>query len=99
MSTLFDEKIVKELLAEQTEEIQRHQKMLLEEFASRLTIVAEVQTDHTHKLEAILEMVAMNTEQIELIKGMLKRKVDLDEYEKLEKRVGLLESKLRLSGL
>ncbi len=88
----------------------RQSKLILEEFDRRLSIVAEGHTDivrtldnhtkilsdHSRKLNAIIEMVAMNTEQIEFIKSMLKRKVDLDEYEKLEKRVSLLEKKLRL---
>lgn len=93
-------------LAEQTEEIQRHQKMLLEEFDSRLKIVAEVQVEHTKKfevifgkLDAIMEMTALNTENIEMIKGMLKRKVDFEEYEKLEKRVLVLEKKVRMTGI
>lgn len=89
---------LQKLLQEQTNELQRHQKMLLEAFESRLQIIAEVQTDHTKKLDALMEMVALDTEQIDLIKGMLKRRVDIDEYEKLEKRVGLLEKKLYLSG-
>ncbi len=102
----MEEKKLHALLKEQTDEIQRHQKMLLEVFDHRLGIVAEVQTEHskkffevTKKLDAVIEMVAFNSEQIEMIKNMLKRKVDLDEYEKLEKRVGLLEKKLHTAGI
>lgn len=95
----MDKKEFEKLLKSQTEEIKRHQKMLLEEFDSRLKVVAEVQVDHTEKLDAIFEMVAFNTEQLEFIKGMLKRKVDFEEYEKLEKRVSVLEKKLRTSGV
>ena len=86
-------------IAAQTKEMQRHQQMLLEEFDSRLKVVAEVQIDHTKKFDALFEMVALNTEQLEMIKGMLKRKVDFEEYEKLEKRVSTLEKKLRISGM
>lgn len=85
-------------LAEQTEELERHQKMLSEEFQSHLKVVAEVQVEQTKKLDAIIEMTALNTENIETMKGMLKRKVDFEEYEKLEKRVLVLEKKLRMSG-
>lgn len=102
----MDDKGLKKLLKEQTDEIKRHQKMLLEEFNSRLKVVAEVQVgdtkkliDHTKKLDALMEMVALNTEQLDLIKSMLKRKVDLEEYEKLEKRVSFLEKKLRITGI
>lgn len=94
------------MLNVQTDEIKRHQKMLLEEFQSRLKVVAEVQVDHTEKfkeiskkLDAIMEMTALNTENIETIKGMLKRKVDFEEFEKLEKRVSLLEKKLRMTNI
>lgn len=113
----MEKKDVKELLAlqtkeidrklnSQTKELERHQKMLLEEFDSRLTIVAEIQVehsrtlhDHTQKIDALMEMVSMNTDQLEFIKSMLKRKVDADEYEKLERRVSFLEKKVRLSSI
>jgi heptaprenylglyceryl phosphate synthase len=102
----LDEKTFKKMLNVQTDEIKRHQKMLLEEFQSRLKVVAEVQVDHTEKfkeiskkLDAIMEMTALNTENIETIKGMLKRKVDFEEFEKLEKRVSLLEKKLRMTNI
>jgi len=82
----MEEEEFKKLLAEQTEEINRHSAILLEEFQSQLKIVAEVQVEqgkkldnHTNKLDSILEMVANNTENIEMIKSMLKRKVDVEE--------------------
>jgi hypothetical protein len=132
----MEQKDFKKLLNDQTEEIKRHGKMLLEEFQSQLKVVAEVQVeqgkklddhtrklddhtlklddhtrklddhtlklddhtlkldDHTLKLDALLEMVANNSENIELIKNMLKRKVDIDEFEALTKRVMVLEKKL-----
>lgn len=97
----MEEKEFKKLLAGQTEEINRHSSMLLEEFQSQLKIVAEVQIEqgkkldnHTHKLDSILEMVANNTENIEMIKSMLKRKVDVEEFEALTRRVIALEKKL-----
>ena len=90
----MEEKDFKKLLTEQTEEIKRHGKMLLEEFQGQLKVIAEVQIGHSHKLNALLEMVANNTENIELIKSMLKRKVDIEEFEALTKRVMVLEKKL-----
>lgn len=86
-------------LDEQSEETKRHQQMLLEEYQGRLKPVIEVLSDHTTKLEALFEMVAMNTETLDIIKGMLKRKVDAEEFERLEKRVLVLENKLRASGV
>jgi len=65
----MEEKEFKKLLTEQTEEIKRRSKMLFEEFQSQLKVIAEVQNDHSHKLNALLEMAANNTESIELIKA------------------------------
>ncbi|MBM3708309.1 MAG: hypothetical protein FJW69_08260 [Actinobacteria bacterium] len=97
----MEDKEFKKLLAEQTEEINRYSSMLLEEFQNRLKIVAEVQIEqgkkldgHTRKLDSILEMAAINTENIEMIKSMLKRKVDVEEFESLTRRVIVLEKKL-----
>jgi len=97
----MEEKDFKKLLKEQTEEINRHSTMLLEEFQNQLKVVAEVQVEqdkkldnHTSKLDSILEMVANNTENIEMIKGMLKRKVDVEEFEALTRRVIVLEKKI-----
>ncbi len=54
------------------------------------------------QLVAIRDMVVKNTEDIEVIKmnvdsikQMLRRKVDLEEFEKLEKRVLNLEQKVK----
>lgn len=54
----MEEKDFRKLLTEQTEEIKRHREMLLEEFQSQLKVIAEVQIGHSHKLDALLEMVA-----------------------------------------
>ena len=83
----MEEKDFKKLLTGQTEEIKRQGKMLLEEFQSQLKVIAEVQIDHSRKLDALLEMVANNKETIELIKSMLKRKVDIEEFEALTKEL------------
>ena len=65
----MEEKDFKKLLTEQTEEIKRHSKMLLEEFQSQLKVIAEVQIDHSHKLDALLEMVANNTKILNYLKA------------------------------
>jgi heptaprenylglyceryl phosphate synthase len=97
-----DKKEFQKLLKGQKEEIIRHQKMILEEFQSRIRPIAEVQIENSKKFEAIfkkldalMEMTALNTENIEFIKNMLKRKVDIEEHEALERRVSMLEKKLR----
>ena len=60
----MEEKDFKKLLTDQTEEIKRQGKMLLEEFQSQLKVIAEVQIDHSRKLDALLEMVANNTQKL-----------------------------------
>ncbi len=97
----MEKKDFKKLLTDQTEEIKRHEKILLKEFQSQLKIVAEVQIEqgkkldkNSRKLDALLEMIANSTENIELIKSMLKRKIDIEEFEALTKRVMILEKKL-----
>jgi len=57
----MEEKDFKRLLSQQTEEIKRHENVLLEEFQSQLKVVAEVQVEHSRKLDALLEMAANNT--------------------------------------
>jgi hypothetical protein len=90
----MEEKDFRKLLTEQTEEIKRQEKMLFKEFQGQLKIVAEVQIEHSCKLDALIEMIANNTENIEIIKSMMKRKVDIEEFEALIKRVMILEKKL-----
>jgi hypothetical protein len=76
---------------------------LVEGLRSDFRVVAEVVTSHNDKLDAVMEMVAQNTEDIAImktdlsfIKQNLKRKVDIDEFEVLEKRVLFLENKLKI---
>ena len=65
----MEEKDYKKLIQEQTDEINRHSSMLLEEFQYQLKVVSEVQLEHSRKLDALIEMVAKNTENIEVIKA------------------------------
>lgn len=101
LSKEIDKKFVKqskELRQELHRDYQNQGKFLLEEFNKNLRIVAEVQTDHTKQLKSIIEMVGQNTESIDVMKNMLKRKVDVEEFEFLERRVGIIEKKLRFNS-
>ena len=67
-----------------------------------MNLVAESLSGIQNQLVAIREMVAKNTEDIEmmkldlqLIKHDLKRKVGYDEFAILERRVAMLETKTR----
>lgn len=91
---------MKTILEEQRQEYQRYLGVVAEDFKSNLKLIAESTTGLQKQLRDLRDMVAKNTEDlevikmdIELIKGGLKRKVDLEEFEVLEKRVGLLEKK------
>ncbi len=91
---------IKSLFREQTKEIERHIDVLKEDFDDKIKLLAESFSGIEDQLVAIREMVAKNTEDIEIIKmdiqfikQELKHKVDRDEFEALEKRVALLESK------
>lgn len=68
----------------------------------RFKIVQETLSSHTAILNSHTAMIAGNTENIEIIKNdvefiknSLKKKVDIDEFAFLEKRVVLLEKKLQ----
>lgn len=84
------------------EEIKRHQQVLLEEFQSRIGVVAEGVLANNEKSDTIIEQVVKLSEDMTIvkqdlsfIKNELKRKVDYEEFSVLEQRVAKLESKVR----
>ncbi|OGE80689.1 MAG: hypothetical protein A2826_01130 [Candidatus Doudnabacteria bacterium RIFCSPHIGHO2_01_FULL_43_23] len=96
----MDDNNLKIILAEQRQEYQRYLGVVVEDFNTNVKFIAESTSDLQKQLTILREMVVKNTEDlgvikmdIGLIKGGLKRKVDLEEFEVLEKRVGLLEKK------
>ena len=92
----------------QEDKFQRHVGVLVERFESQTKLIAESISGLQQQLIAIKEMVAKNTEDIqemkvhmeimrsdiEIIKQNLRRKVDLEDFETLEKRVMFLEKKI-----
>jgi len=104
---------IKTLLKEHSEGIKRHNKeleedfkrhisVLKEDFDNKINLLAESVSGIQEQLVAIRNMVAKNTEDIEIIKmdisiikNNLKEKVDRDEFIALEKRLHLLEKKLQ----
>ena len=89
---------IKVILDEQRQEYQHYLGVIAEQFQQNLKLIAESVGDLQKQLISLREMVAKNTEDIEVIKleltsikNMLKRKVDTDEFESLEKRVAMLE--------
>ena len=96
----LNEEKLKEVLDSQRKEYQNYLGTLSESFESQVKIVAESLSGIQGQLNAVKEMVAKSAEDIEVIKmdiqfikQGLKRKVDLDEFESLEKRVAFLERK------
>lgn len=89
---------LKKILKEQREEFQTFIGTLVEDFIVQVKLLAESMSDLQRQLIAIRDMVARNTEDIEIIKmdieamkNMLRKKVDVEEFATLEKRVLILE--------
>jgi len=94
----MDNKELENILKKQREEYQRFLGVAFKKQDSKLKLLAESVNGIQQQLKAIREMVAKNTEDIEIIKSdiqfikqELKHKVDRDEFEALERRVMLLE--------
>ncbi|PIR42110.1 MAG: hypothetical protein COV30_00205 [Candidatus Yanofskybacteria bacterium CG10_big_fil_rev_8_21_14_0_10_37_15] len=71
---------------------------LLEDFNSKFDLVAEQTAqipDINNKVNNLLEDMEIVKIDLEFIKGALKKKVDVDEFSALERRVVSLESRLR----
>ena len=102
-------KELKNILTDQRKEYERHIGVVFESFTDQLKMIAESLSGTQKQLTVIRDMVAKNTENIEMIKidiefiksdinemkRELKRKVDIDEFQLLEKRVIFLERKLK----
>jgi len=101
----FNEKKLKKLLQDQCEEYQGYLGVLGENFISNMKLLAESVSGVQKQLVALRDMVARNTEDIEAIrisqevtqtdvesiKHVIKKRVDIDEFTALEKRVAVLE--------
>jgi len=98
----INEKNLKEILKGQREEYQRYLGVVTEDFQSKVKLVAESVMGIQEQLSAICDMVAKNTEDIEvikmnlhIIKDDLKEKISREEFKIFEKRLELLEKKLQ----
>ncbi len=95
------EKIIDRVLEKQDKKYQRYLGVAIEDFDSKLKLIAESTGGIQEQLIAIRQMVSQNTENIgiiktdmQFIKQGLGQKVDKDEFDVLEKRVMFLEKKL-----
>lgn len=85
-------------IKKQREEFQTFIGALAEDFIAQVKLLAESVSDLQRQIVVIRDMVARNTEDIEVIKtdiemmkNMLRKKVDAEEFASLEKRVLILE--------
>jgi len=99
-----NEKKLKEVLKDQREEYQRYLKVVAENFSSQVKVIGEqygsIQerlNEHTEMIGSIMENMEVIKSDVEIIKNSLKKKVDLEEFAMLEKRVIILENKLSRS--
>ena len=96
------EENIKEILKDYKEETKRHFDVVAEDLKGEIKIVAEGVTINTEKIDALQEDMNEVKEDIEIIKldiefikNELKQKVARDEFAVLEKRVSMLEAKLK----
>lgn len=95
---------IKTILKEYNEDIKRHINALKEDVDSNVRLLVEQYASIEKKLDSHSEMIVAIKEDVEImkintefIKGSLKKKVDLEEFETLERRVAVLETKIRQS--
>ena len=102
-------KDIDRVLSRYNQDVKRHMSALSEEFQGRVQGIAEQYGDiqktlksHTTLLESHTEMIgrlAVDVEvvktNVEFLKGGMKKKVDYDEFLALERRLSLVESKIK----
>ena len=98
----IQEEKLEDILKSQREEYQRYLGVLAENFESQLKLVIKSLKGTQDQLIALREMVAKNTEDIEImrmdlhiIKDDLIEKISREEFKIIEKRVDLLEKKFQ----
>jgi len=98
----IQEKELKEILISQREEYQQYLGVLAENFESQLKLVIESLKGTQDQLVALREMVAKNTEDLEIIKmdlhiikDDLTEKISREEFKIIEKRIDLLEKRFQ----
>jgi hypothetical protein len=98
----IQEKKLEEILKNQREEYQRYLGVLAENFGSQLKLIVESLSGTQNQLVALREMVAKNTEDLEImrmdlhiLKDNLTEKISREEFKIIEKRIDLLEKRFQ----
>lgn len=93
---------LKQILTGQRKEYERYIGALKEDFDTKVEAIGEQYSSIQETLASHTKMIASTKEGIEVmkidiafIKAGLKQKVDVEEFETLERRVALLEAKSR----
>lgn len=93
---------IEKILKPYNDDIKRHIKALSEDFQGKVQAVAEqfnglnVKLDsHTEMMGKMSEDITIIKDNVEFLKGGLKKKVDYDEFMALEKRMTIVEAKVR----
>jgi hypothetical protein len=79
----------------EADEVQRYLGSLAEEFKGYVKAVAEQYGGVNRKLDGIVEDIAIVKTDVSLMKSSLVAKVDYRDFAALEKRVRLIETKIR----
>jgi len=87
--------ILGEQLTEQRTEYQHYMGVIKEDIDSKFQLIGEHLASHTEMISSLMEDMSIVKSDLQIVKSELKRKVYYDEFEALEKRVSLLESKNR----
>jgi hypothetical protein len=94
--------ILAEQLTEQRTEYQHYMGIIKEDIDSKFQLIGEQLASqgeqlasHTEMISSLMEDMSIVKSDLQIVKSELKRKVYYDEFEALEKRVSLLESKNR----
>ncbi|HUI44452.1 MAG TPA: hypothetical protein VL122_00505 [Nitrospirota bacterium] len=91
----INENKLKEILDEQRNEFQHFMGIMKEDFDSKIDLIGEQYGTIKEMMGTIAEDMQIVKSDIEFIKGSLRKKVDYDEFQALERRVAMLESKVR----
>lgn len=82
-------------MTKQREEFQHFIGIVKEDFDTKVELIGEQYGTIKEMIGAIAEDVQIVKSDIEFVKGSLRKKVDYDEFQALEKRVALLEAKVK----
>jgi hypothetical protein len=77
----------------QREEFQHFFGIMKEDFDSKLELIGEQYGTIREMIGSLAEDMQIVKSDIEFVKGALRKKVDYDEFQALEKRVAMLEAK------